>query len=920
MKKLTILGVLVSLYCAALAQKSTIKGILYDSTEKKSIAKAIVLAIRPIDSLLIQFTRSDESGSFELKNMPIGQYVIVTQHPYYADWVEPITINLAPTELGTIGLTNKIRALEAVIVRRRAAITIKGDTTSFLADSFKLGPNATAEDLLKKLPGMQVDRNGEIKFSGVKVDKLLVDGEEFFGDDPGMAVKNLRGDAIKEVQVFDSKSDQAAFTGIADETNGKTINLKLKDDKKKGYFGKVDVSGGLPENIDPRYNSNLMFSKFNGSKKFTAFLLNGNTNQDGLNWRDSEKYGMDDYEMMSDGDGNTFFYSERGDDEPYIDAQNGFIKNTNAGLQFSNKINGKHALSVSPKFNNQIYDNRQTNYTQTQLTDSILIDNNTQTTYVNRNSFKNKASIDFKLDSNSNLKITANANFSQSESEELNNGTTTGGSGLLKNLVNKGTRGNNEASSFSLNAMYRYKFKKARRTLSLTGNIGQSNSENENLLQSANQSYFNGNASFLQNINQLKQGEKNGQRIGAVINYTEPLNKKLALEFNYDLSVNNSKNSLSTFDFSNSSGKYDVLVDTLSNQFDQRILVHKPGLKLSYNYKKIRYTLGGGFAFTQFDLANKSTGINYDRNFLNIFPTASLRYTYKANNSIGINYNGNTKQPSLNQLQPLRNNNDFFNQYIGNPNLKPSFENNINISHNTYNFLKETWSWVSLNSTFANNEITNNRIINTDSGTVITQPVNTNGNYNIGFWGSIGKKIKKLNLQVGLTPNFNLSRRAEIINGVTYFSNTNSFGTRIELSKNKDKAYDWSIRYNFSLNNNRNNQTNQRNQYFTQELTGEGTYYFKKNWIISSDIDYLIRQKTVQFPNPINNVLWNAKLQRNFKKDEFSVYVSVRDILNQNIGLERNFWGNTISETRNDRLKRFALIGFVWNFKNGNKK
>src|SRR4029078_6500864 len=196
--------------------------------------------------------------------------------------------------LPTFALMSKSKILQEVIIKTGKPIQIKGDTTVYTADSFKVSANANVEELLRKLPGIQVDKDGKIKAMGETVEKVLVDGEEFFGDDPGMAVKNLRADAVKEVQVFDKKSEQAEFTGIDDGKTQKTINLKLKEDKKKGYFGKIDAAGGLQKNIPNRFNDNLLFSSFKGKRKLSAFLLNGNTGQDGLNWQDEQKYGGQD--------------------------------------------------------------------------------------------------------------------------------------------------------------------------------------------------------------------------------------------------------------------------------------------------------------------------------------------------------------------------------------------------------------------------------------------------------------------------------------------------------------------------------------------------------------------------------------------------------------------------------------------------
>ena len=406
------------------SQQAHLSGTLTDGNEKTPVYNSVVALLTPVDSILYKFTRSDKKGNFNFKNVKAGNYILMTSHYQYADYIDPIIIKENENKLETIALKSKIELLREVVIKT-GSIRIKGDTTSYRASDFVVSENANVEELLKKLPGIQVDKNGTIKAMGETVQKVLVDGEEFFGDDPGMAVKNLRADAVKEVQVFDKKSDQAEFTGIDDGNTKKTINLKLKEDKKKGYFGKIDGANEPFTDADSRYNTNLMFSSFKGKRKLSAFLLNGNTGQDGLGWEDSEKFGSrdDSFSMNMDDDGNVNYewVGDNNDGEPYVDTQNGFIKNTNAGLQYSNKWNEKQNLNVSPKFNKQIYTNNNSRLSQSQVGDTQLNVDESTVTNVNRSNFKLKAIYDVKLDSVNSLKITANSNFYDTESDEFTN-------------------------------------------------------------------------------------------------------------------------------------------------------------------------------------------------------------------------------------------------------------------------------------------------------------------------------------------------------------------------------------------------------------------------------------------------------------------------------------------------------------------
>ncbi|MFV5684918.1 outer membrane beta-barrel protein [Flavobacterium sp. GB2R13] len=901
------------------SQKANLSGVLTDGSEKNPVYNSVVALLTPIDSILYKFTRSDKEGNFNLKNVKAGNYILMTAHSQYADYVDAIIVNENEKNLGTIALISKIKLLREVIIKT-GSIRIKGDTTSYRAGDFKVDANANVEELLKKLPGIQVDKNGVIKAMGETVEKVLVDGEEFFGDDPGMAVKNLRADAVKEVQVFDKKSDQAEFTGIDDGNTKKTINLKLKEDKKKGYFGKIDAANGPLTNVDSRYNTNLMFSDFKGKRKLSAFLLNGNTGQDGLGWQDSEKFGgrENDISMSMDDDGNVNYEWTGGnnDDEPYVDTQNGFIKNTNAGLQYSNKWNDKQTLNLSPKYNKQIYSNNNSRVTQTQVGETQLNENTSTISNVNRSNFKLNATYDVKLDSINSIKFTAKTNFYNTDSDEFINGQTTGDNGLLKNKQEKTFTTKSDKESLFASILYKHKFAKARRTFSVNSSWNILSTNANNFLKSSNESYNGGVFSSRDDVDQNKIGEKTNQNLTVNVAYTEPIGKKFALQFAHQIAYNSGESNYLTYDYSDVTGKYDLVVNSLSNQFKQTITTNKPNIKLSYNAKKINYSFGSGFGFTSFDLQDQTLNKEYKRSYTNFFPAANFSYKYKSNSNLRFNYQGATKQPTIDQLQPLRNNQDFFNQIIGNPDLKQSFTNSINISNNSYSILTETQFYQSISFRTTTNLISYNKDIDPESAKTITKPINTNGNFSGNFYFGYGFKIKKIDLNVNLNPSINYNKSVLSINNKTNNSNTLNSGFSVYLYKSKEKKYEFSLSNSFSNNRNSTSLNDEIKSFNTNNLGLDIGVYFREKWKLSTDYNLYSRQKTVDFQTNLTNQLWNARLQRTFKNDEFTAYIMVRDILNQNIGINRYVHENVIGEERNDRLKRYAMIGFTWNFKN----
>ncbi|MGG9972714.1 outer membrane beta-barrel protein [Ferruginibacter sp. SUN002] len=886
---------------------------------KINIKNAVVALLTPKDSILYKFTRTDGQGNFSIKNIKPGNYILLSTHPYYADLLDNIQIGNADTNLSTVKLISKTKILQEVIVSSGSPIRIKGDTTVYTADSFKVSANANVEELLRKLPGIQVDKAGKITAMGEQVNKVLVDGEEFFGDDPGMTVKNLRADAVKEVQVYDKKSDQAEFTGIDDGNSQKTINLKLKEDRKTGYFGKVDAAGGLKKNIDDRYNTNLMYSTFKGKRKLSAFLLRGNTGQDGLGWQDMEKYGgeNDNFDLSVDDEGDiNFNVNTNIDEEPYINTQNGYIVNTNAGLQYSNKWNDKQTLNLSPKYNNQQYSNNKYNFLKTIIGDSVLNENASTVTNVTRSNFKLNASYNVMIDSANTIKFTAKSSFYSTDSKEFRGSTTTGDKGNIKNISSKKVTISNDKYSIYGSILFKHKFKKARRTLSLNTDWNTLSTDNDSYLDASNDVYTDGNISSSLLQNQLSVSDKSSQNFSARLVYTEPLSKNYSIELSHKISYNYGNIDQITNAYSNISNKFDTYIDSLSNHFKQKITTNTPTAKISYNYKKLKYSFGSGFGFTNFSFKDITLDKDYKRNYINLFPAANLSYTFKSNANLRFYYNGNTTQPTIYELQPIQNNTDYFNQYIGNPNLRPSFSNSFSLSYGKYNFIKDKWMHQSIRINTTSNAITTSKIINVDSAKTIIQPVNTNGNYSINVWTGYQFKFKKIETRLFLSPRYNYTKTTDFLNNVKNTSNTVNTGIELRLSKSKDKKYDINIGNDFYFNKNKSALTSIVNTFNTNTFSIDGTVYYKKTWSLTSDYSYNYRQKIPGLIGKSSNQSWNATLKKTFKNDEFTAYLIARDILNDNIGVDMRYYSNTYSEERNDRLKRYFLLGFTWNFRN----
>ena len=919
-KRLILVFLSAAISVLSFAQNAQLSGKVKDTINNTIPANAVVALIERPDSVIAAFTRVDKQGKFLLPAVKQGSYQLLIMHPDYADYSDNITVTGNET-YDHLAIMPKSKLLENVIVRGTAAIRIKGDTTIFAADSFKVSANANVEELLKKLPGLQVDKDGNISAMGKKVEKVLVDGEEFFGEDPGMAVKNLRADAVKEVQVFDKKSEQAEFTGIDDGNTKKTINLKLKDEAKKGYFGKVDLQGGKSEQVSDRYNTNLLLGSFKNKRKISGYYLSGNMGQDGLGWEDMRKYGGDDESMTFSEEGDIFF--SRGgtvDDEPYINTENGFSKNQNAGITYSNKWNNKHTLTFSPKYDLLDNTNIQRSYNEQQLIlDSVLVSEQTDDQHVNRQSQKNRITYEYILDTSISIKFTGSANFYKTESSNLQNTVRSGlNKSNIKNSVDKNTYINSDKQALSGSLTYKQKFKKPRRTLSFTLESNNYNSDAINRQNMISSDYTGTTPGELHTDIEYQMDKTNaGQNLNGV--YTEPLSEKYSLLFGYGIRLLTASNDQRAMSLDNN-GHYSNRIDSLSNDFDQRITEQNPSMKLAYQFKKFKANVGLALALTKFRFTDNTLNQDYDRSYTNYAPTAMLNYQYKNNHNISFNYRGQTRQPSLYQLQPLRQLNDQFSQYLGNPNLKPEFTNTINLSHNAYDFFKEIWTYQNLSANFTSNDITNNQFINITNGKTVTQPVNIDGSKQFNLYSGIGSKIKKIDTRVWLNVSVTFSDQKLIMNNVKYAAKNWMYNFNGSLDKSKDKRYEFSFGPNFYLASNKTTLNDTKTITTNLSPTLFGKVYIDTTWTLEAYYggNYQLPNDRVTEGIYINEL--NATVSKSFRNDQFKVYFTVRDILNQNKSFSRSFYNNSYFENENQRLRRYFFLGLRWDFKNRGPK
>lgn len=912
--------VLVLLQLTASAQSYTLSGSVTDTLNANRLPNASVTLIRAADSILETFGRTGQDGRFLLQTPNPGDYLIMITFPGFADFIDKVAVGGTTTiELGTIPMITKSHLLsEFVLKQQLGAIKIKGDTTEYMADSFLVRENATVEELLRKLPGLQVSKTGEVTAQGEKVQKILVDGEEFFTDDPAVVTKNLQAKTVESVQVYDKKSDQAIFTGIDDGIREKTINLKLKENMKKGFFGKVVAGGGT----DGYFENQGMLNAFKGKRKISVFGIMANTGRVGLGWQDADRFGAGgDGRTTVVQDGEIITYSTADEDGGFGGRYNGrgLPAAWTGGLHYSNKwLEDKLHLSSNYRFARQHVETVNNNINEMNLADTRIYTSDNNAGFQSRDRHRADALFEWNRDSTSRLKLTANSGHIHNISKTAGIQETRTETGATLN-DNHTSQNNDELSRYvNANLDWQKKLAKKGRTLSVSIEEQYRETSGNNHIASTLNYYNQGIPGLVDSTtinNQQKDNYTENFRLTGRASYTEPLSKILFLELNYAATINNSNSRRYSYEKS-ATGYFDSLNHLFSSNYDFNIFTHTGGSNLRFVYKKFNFSVGGAVSSTQFvqqDLLNNS--YSHTRQFTNFFPRASFSFRPPGKQtSFSVRYNGSTAQPSIEQIQPLRQNTDLLNEAIGNPSLRQKFTHNISANYNDYKVFTSVYRYAGVGMNVVDDDISRAETINA-GGKRIYQYVNIDGNYSGWAYGGFGKDLRKLNLRVGVNLNANISRRNNIVNGQKNRSDNNSYGVGLNINYDKEKLLD--IYYGPSINYNSNNSTintTVTNYWsFNQDLNVSVQLPLK--FEIGTEIEWYIRQQVTAFDRNNDVFRWNAWVGKKFlKSDALELRASVFDILNQNIGFQRYGYGNTVSEQNYNTIQRYGMLSLIWNF------
>ncbi len=950
MRKFSFLFVCIILFsAAAFTQKPAgiVKGILVDSA-KQPVVGATVSLVLTKDTSLVTYKASDKTGAFEIKDLANDNYKLHISfqgsEPYQK--IFSITDAKSLIDIGTITLKKNVHTLDTFVVTSDVPIQIKGDTTQFNANAFKTVPNANAEDLLKKLPGVEVDVDGNVKAQGEDVTKIYVDGKEFFGKDPKMATKNITAEMIQSVQVYDDMSDQAKFTRIDDGSRSKTINIVLKKDRRKGYFGRAIAGVGDNE----RYQSNLTANRFNETRRLSLVASSNNINKQGFSSNDivSKMGGFSGGGRTGGGGGGggVRIGNNRGGGGPNgTVGGNGLTTSSSIGLNYIDKIGKKIDVTASYNFFETKNRKEQTSYREaTYFNDSLATENSSSIAVNSNRNHQFNLRMEYYIDSMNSILYTPNISFQHSDNYSEDSSSTMAIKPSLKYLSNSNNSVfSSERDGVSINneLLYRRRFKKIGRTFTL----GFSNGTDKSDGSGTNISpiiFYNSDGTVATVIDQNYETAQRTRSSNNVVtsSFTEMFGKNKILELNYAYTNRHSTSDRDAYDYNSNSKQFDIINRQQTNYFENDFIAQRYGGNFRLMMTKYSFQVGTSVQTSQLDnksirgiyqLNGKDSVIHTQQKYTNLFPTANFTYNFSKKTNLAIHYRGRTNQPSVNQLQDVPDLTNIVRISIGNPDLKQEFGHNVDVSFKTLNALTYKYLNITLNGSQTSNRIVNS----TDSltlttlkslglpdsllrpGVQIIKPLNLNGAFNLSSNITVGipftKKLKGSSVNFTNVVNYNhsLSMLYKQLNVTNTLTISQSAGVNLDI---KDK-FNFGLRARVSYSQAKYSIAQGKNNtnYFTQSYSTDINYYLTKSLILSTDFDYIIYTgQSAGFNTSLP--LWNANLAKQFfKKKNGELKFSVNDILNQNQSITRQQGENYYYDSRTVVLKRYFMLTFTYN-------
>lgn len=910
MKLQVFCSIIITLFTLSASAQHQVQGSVADESNNP-LTGATVMLVEPVDSTMVSFAIADSKGNFRLDDISKGSYILQITFLSFESLFHhfSVTEEDKKIDLGVLNLKSTYEILQEVTIQaEHIPMGLIGDTISYNAAAFKVQQGATVEDLLKRLPGVEVQRDGSIKAMGEDVENVLVDGRAFFGDDPKIATQNLEAEAVDKVQVYDKKSEIAEFTGIDDGEEEKTINLQLKEEFKKGGFGNIELSGGSSS----RYQTKLNYNRFSPQMQVAAIISANNINQ--------QSFTFSEYIQFMGGLGNALssgmsmssiggFGGMRGQ------SPQGLNKDISSGLNFNYDISKKFKLTsyfLHLKTGRNI--EKETTSNQFSESTDFLTESDGTSDRTNYNNRLN-AKLEFKPTPFTHLVWKNSFNQIEGELSSFNETFFEQGKVATGSTSSDLFRTTNQLG-YDGNLQLRQKFNKKGRNWINTLTYQTGTFEED--IDIRNEYLFSTNLTTLFQEQRYNYRKEVGELSTA---YTEPLGKQFYLGFDYTLNLDKEQPSKEFYDIiDETSGRRElVLNDFLSNDYRKTNTLHRAALSLKKNSRKLKSNFRLGMQRTSIlgNIEKGSQRIENNSNF--ILPSADFEYDITSDQTIRFAYSTSINLPTLNQLAPLPDNSDPNLVIGGNPDLSPEYVQRIDLGFHLidqFNFKNFFFN--------ANFEKINNRIINevTIDENLLTsiQPINSSRFARISGFSSYGAPIRPLKLKFDISTQYQWSTYESSINSLASDVTESNLFLRFRLENRVKDRVDIAsgLRLDYSTRSYTINPAFDQ-KFFNTRLFLDGIFYPGKDWTITAKYDY-VSYSAEFFSESQRFHLVTASVKKSFNNNKWSISLQMNDLLNQNTGIERSGDINSLYEVRYNTLARYFLIGLQYKLGKRTKK
>lgn len=914
------------LFCSSFlyAQTSSIDGRIVDGDDAPIRGVHVRLTF-PADTVTRYITTTYLDGTFNLPHVEYHSYELEISYVGFQKIERRLVVNSSRVDLGTLTLLQTAIPLREVVAEGRIPPAVqKGDTTEYVAKAFKTNPDAVAEDLLTKMPGITVDGT-TVKAKGEEVQRVLIDGRAYFGDDPTVALKNLPAEVIEKIQVFDQKSDQSQFSGFDDGQSVRTLNIVTRQRGKNMRFGKFSAGAGENE----LYLLGFSYNYFNNATRLSFLGSSNNLNQQGFTGQDI--LGIPSFQgtrggMGGPGGGGPGGGGSGGGQSDFSVGQQGGLNKTHSiGSNYADSLGDDGAFHAS-YFGDRI-DNTNTQTVHREYfssgSEGNQYDETSNSTGKNFNHRIN-SKIDWSLDAANSIVVTPVISFqSNRTSKAVDAVSTTAGGSLLGS-----TSTLNDASLFghnvSANVLLRHRFLTLGRTLSLNVAISE-NRKNSDAITRSTTSYASTLLGESDTLNQRAQELTKGYSVSTSLMYTEPVGEKSQLQINYSPSYSKNSSDKRTYDFNRDLDGYMDFNTSLSNAYEDEYTTQNTGIGWHYGDKKTR--LSASVAYQSAVLNGSQTyptETSIRRKYEDVLPDAMLMFNLSSNTNIHVMYRASTKAPGISQLQDVVDNTNPLLLTSGNPNLKETYTHSLLVRFGTTAAQKGRSFFMFMNGTYSRNYIGKSVLLASAdtvlpsglelaSGTQLTTPANFDGYYSGQVFMTFGFPFDLVSSTLNTNLGYNYSRTPGSYNGVTSLSNISAANAGFALGSNISEDVDFTLSYNGTYNYTRNSQRSSQNtKYYMQTVGVRFVWTMFSSLVLRNDLSSTA-YAGVTNSSQQGTVLWATSLAKKFLENNAGeLRLTVNDVLGQNKSYQRTTTESYVEDQHNTTLTRYVLLTFLY--------